>query len=397
LARPPGRLFYIDSLRACLMLAGVFFHAALVYGAETAFVVRDPSRLNALDHLASLLSSFRMPAFFVLAGMFWTLVSNRGPLREALSARLRLVLLPFLTLAITVQPLQHALLLWHQGRLDDVDLGSFVGTFFQPGELSDNTLFGRPVVGHLWFLLTLVLFYLLAAGVQHVLEARRSALASALVDVALRHKWLWALAAGLGVAAVRALLARVWIAPDWSYVLVYVPYFAAGALAFRRPGRFEAFLGFGALDAAALMATTLVLFVPELRQRLPGLLLLPAQVGFALEVTVVLLRLFRRHWDRPSAWQRRLVDASYTVYLFHYAVVLTLGIALMGVAGMPSLLKYLLVVACAMGLPLALHVGLVARVPLLRWLVNGRTPPKAAAGAASVSGPRVRAATAGGG
>lgn len=381
-----ARLWYIDSLRACLMVAGVFFHAALVYGAQTSFVVRDGSDLWLLDRLAKGLSSFRMPAFFVLAGMFWTLVLSRNALPQALRARTQIVLLPFVSLALTLQPLQHALLLWSQGRLSATTAGGFLATFLQPGELSANVLFGRPVVGHLWFLVTLLMFYWLAAGLDAVVRPRLPNWVGRATLPLLRHKVLWTVAVGGAIVGARALLVRgAGLDLDLVNVLLYLPYFAAGAVAFATPERFKAFLTVQPADLVAGAASAVAMFVPAVHRHVPGVVLVLAQLCFALVLTVLLLRLFRRFWNQPSEWQQRLVDASYSVYLFHYLIVVGLALALMPLHEVPALAKYVLVVITAIGVPLALHLGVIARVPTLRWLLNGRPPKRAKAVAAATA------------
>jgi glucan biosynthesis protein C len=116
-----ARLWYIDSLRACLMIGGVFFHAALVYSVYGDWLVRDPSGRTAFDMATTLLAAFRMPAFFVLAGFFCTYLMMRRPVHEVLLNRMLLVVLPFVAMAFTLQPLQYAIKLACEHRLAAMD------------------------------------------------------------------------------------------------------------------------------------------------------------------------------------------------------------------------------------------------------------------------------------
>jgi glucan biosynthesis protein C len=390
-----GRLWYIDSLRACLMVAGVFFHAALVYGVQTQWVVRDRSDMGAFDIAAEVLSSFRMPAFFLMAGIFWTHIRQRNTLRATLKGRVVLVSLPFLVFALTLQPLQHALLLAVQHRLALMGPREFLVTFFQPGVLASNQLFGRSVIGHLWFLLVLLAFYGLAGALEWA-HARwpAAAVPDVWIERVLRHKLLAALVLGGAVLAVRSMLVHAlgW-SIDLANMLLYLPYFAAGALAFRREAWFRALLQLNAPDIALLGAAAAVHFVPALQARLPGAFAAWCDVAYALPLTVVLLRVFQRWLNRPSALQQRLVDASFSIYLFHYILVVGAALLLQPYPAVPAGIKYLLVVSAAFGLPLALHTLLIAHHPTLRLLINGRLPkprqPAAPAPAADEAAPPV--------
>jgi glucan biosynthesis protein C len=214
------------------------------------------------------------------------------------------------------------------------------------------------------------------------------------IERVLRHKLLAALVLGGAVLAVRSMLVHAlgW-SIDLANMLLYLPYFAAGALAFRREAWFRALLQLNAPDIALLGAAAAVHFVPALQARLPGAFAAWCDVAYALPLTVVLLRVFQRWLNRPSALQQRLVDASFSIYLFHYILVVGAALLLQPYPAVPAGIKYLLVVSAAFGLPLALHTLLIAHHPTLRLLINGRLPkprqPAAPAPAADEAAPPV--------
>lgn len=366
------RLWYVDALRAWMMILGVFLHAAGVYAVSTSFVVRDPSDQPALDVLVALVHSCRMPAFFLLAGMFWTHGVRSASLGPTLKRRLALVSLPFLTLALTLQPLQHAALLAQQKDGWDFGLATFWNTFVSPGVLGPNQFTGRGFVGHLWFLPVLLTYYLLAAACAPLLGRLDQRLPVERGLVLLRHKWLCGLLAAIAMVALRSVLRhRLGVPTDYANLLVYLPHFAIGAIGFSRPERFAALRHVGPVDLLLWAASTPLVFHPDVQAWAGGAALLLAKTYFSLMTTVLLLRIFQRWLDRPGRWLQRMVDASYSIYLFHYFCVVSLALLLLPLA-LPRELKFAIVVAVGVLAPYALHHGVLNRSPLLRLLFNGR-------------------------
>jgi glucan biosynthesis protein C len=368
---PPQRIWYIDALRASMMILGVFLHAAGVYGADTSFPVRDPSGQTALDAFVHVVHAFRMPAFFLLAGLFWSHGLARNSLQHTLARRVLLVGLPFIALVLTLQPLQHALLLAHQHPDDRFDWSAFWQSYLAPGTLGDSAFTGRGFIGHLWFLPTLLLYYLLAAAALPLLRRLQARLPERWLLAGLRQKWLWALGAGGAMLLLRAGLRHGPWHPDYAMLVLYLPYFALGALAFTRPERFEAMRHLGLWDLLMLPAAAALVLVPGLKTLVPGAGHVLVQVYFALLASVGLLRLYQVFLDRSWPLVQRLVDASYSIYLFHYICVVCAAMLLLAVEW-PALLEFALASAAGLLLPYALHRMVLVRWPMARLLFNGR-------------------------
>jgi glucan biosynthesis protein C len=95
------------------------------------------------------------------------------------------------------------------------------------------------------------------------------------------------------------------------------------------------------------------------------------QLYFALLASVGLLRLYQAFLDRSWPLVQRLVDASYSIYLFHYICVVCAAMLLLAVQW-PALLEFALASAAGLVLPYALHRMVLLRWPLARLLFNGR-------------------------
>ncbi|RZA31879.1 MAG: hypothetical protein EOP92_28910 [Lysobacteraceae bacterium] len=366
----PLRLHALDALRSVLMLLGVVLHAAYPYGQSADWLVRDSHRSALMDGLIDSIHFFRMPAFFVIAGCFslmllWRQGSAGGFLRE----RSRRIGVPLLATLLSFNLVQTWLL---AGRpsLHSILLSAQV--------LGEEWTSGR-VMGHLWFLVYLLVF---CAGVA-VLARPLARLSASRFPARLAGNrgfpLLLAVATGSGLGMVSiAYLAGPWFNHEYWGVLnppeliSYLPYFGIGLLLgmeeslllrFSSPG-----LGMGLLGLASLAAMSL-------SAEGAGLLVKSVHVLATSLSTWAVLRFlfaaFRRWAGAPSRLFRYLSDASYSVYLMHHLFVVALATALLGLDWAPAW-KFLLTCSLALGCCLAIHHFLVLRHPLLALLFNGK-------------------------
>jgi glucan biosynthesis protein C len=139
----------MDALRSILMLLGVVLHSARRTTRRLAG--QGPGPPATLDWLVSGIHLFRMPAFFVVAGYFAMYLLVRWPVREFLRDRMRRVLVPLLATLLTFNLVQ----VW-------LVMGSGATPGFLRGALLPAWFAGRWV-SHLWFLVSLALYFALAA------------------------------------------------------------------------------------------------------------------------------------------------------------------------------------------------------------------------------------------
>ena len=136
-----------------MMLLGLVIHSAAAYTSNpdrTAWPFQDPHNYVAFDLLALFIHIFRMPVFFVMAGFFAALLYERDGARGFVRNRTRRVLLPLLVFLPTVMPLVglgFVFALWR------------VGAQMPGADLPRPSLLRLPILGHLWFLYDLLIFY----------------------------------------------------------------------------------------------------------------------------------------------------------------------------------------------------------------------------------------------
>lgn len=360
------RYHFMDSLRAAMMVAGVFYHASLVYAPGLTWRFRDPGDAAVLTWISSVLHAFRMPAFFVVAGFFFAFILSRDASVRKLLSRLLVFAVPFVAMMFTLQPLQYMLKLEAQGAFEGVD-ARFWQAYFSRGEY----------ISHLWFLVNLAFYY--AAG-WFLLPAER---VRRLLDTAgvlqlFRSKTALAAAACAFFLPWLVLTRELSFSEsyDAAHVFQYAPYFVAGFAIFGRRALFDAFRRVGVVDVLVLGVLLAIDYrdPPGPAGRVLGLL---AYYQCAFVLSALCMELFYRFLDRASALSRMVSDAAYTIYLFHHVLVVAAAMAVAHLLPrLHALAKYALVVGAVLSVTLAIHLLVVARVPLLRLLFNGRLPAR---------------------
>ncbi|WP_367648906.1 acyltransferase family protein [Escherichia sp. E2593] len=85
---PAQREYFLDSIRAWLMLLGIPFHISLIYSSHTWHVnSAEPSWWLTLFN--DFIHSFRMQVFFVISGYFSYMLFLRYPLKKMVESSCR--------------------------------------------------------------------------------------------------------------------------------------------------------------------------------------------------------------------------------------------------------------------------------------------------------------------
>lgn len=376
---PTDRIHGLDALRATMMLLGVVFHTALTYSpADYGYVWRlqDPLNTHAsFATLATFLHTFRMPAFFVVAGFFGALLFyDRGP-RQMLRNRILRIAVPFVLGLPILWKLTVAAFTFTLERM----AGSPEAMAAAWTNLLTETVLPRSTI-HLWFLYDLIIFSLLACVVA--LALRRVPAAQALVRAAFTraHRPLpVALIAltGLTTATFHSMgtpfaPTSASFVPDVSSQLFYLVFYLYGWLLHRERQ---------VLSRVSTMAWPYVFLGPA---AFGGVMWLDGRssavtwqmVFCALSVWCLVLGsmgLFLRYASQPSKTVRYLSDSSYWIYLIHLPLVGLLPGLLTGV-DVPAFAKFVVVLVLATVLSAGSFHILVRRT-WVGLLLNGRRMP----------------------
>ncbi len=153
------RLYALDALRGSMMLLGIVLHAATMHLLEVGAMGGEPS--VTIITILGLIHQFRMPLFFMLAGLFGALLVQKYGVREALANRGKRILVPFLLCLVTLVPLTDWLFfsLYLSGQQDafaligpDTDIAGLLGYLREMNGPTFVSFF------HIWFLYYLIIF-----------------------------------------------------------------------------------------------------------------------------------------------------------------------------------------------------------------------------------------------
>lgn len=370
------RYYYMDSLRSVLMTLGIVLHAASIYAVSADWIISDARRSRGFDALAWAIHTFRMPAFFIIAGYFAHMTWRKYGTGRFLGQRIQRLLVPLLSAAILLNTAQAYACRWlAQGR--PVRLATFL-TSDLPRYWSNGEW-----VQHLWFLNVLIVFCLVCPFICPMVECVDAWLEDkhpAGFDKLLKQgTYLWllpltAVIAGIEEHYVPILHSRVVFGVlDLSELLEYFPYFAFGLWMHASARLAEHFSRCRFAQANVLL---LGAWLTLLAERLPespaqSILEIYGRGLLTWSACQVCFALFHRYLNRPSKLFAYMSDASYTIYLFHHLCVTVLG-ALLVTCAWPAMVKFLVVVLTTLLATLAVHHWLVLRVRWARLLFNGK-------------------------
>ena len=354
----------LDSMRATMMLLGIYLHVVVGYSGAGRWPYIDAHPTPVLNFTLGVIHGFRMPAFFVMAGFFGALLWNRrGPASFA-SNRIRRILLPFALFWSLLFPLMAAIVISLEQGTDKI-----VPAF------ASGALLSRLHPLHLWFLEYLLLLYLLGGVVAWL---ARWIPVSVMTIIHSLYRW-----------AVQRPYAPVWFAmfswlplvlmsgnlkdsdgfmPEWRILLAYTVPFGFGWMLYHSRDllpRFERNIGvFLLLQVPAFFVYALVPGGSHTFVKAAGNVLMCWFLIFACT------GLFLRHCSRPSPRWRYMSDASYWLYIMHMPVVVGLQVAFQAVP-LPALAKVPIVLGVAVAI-LVLSYDMMVRSTWIGALLNGR-------------------------
>ena len=340
------RLFFIDHLRAALVILVVLHHVAIVYGEGVSFWYVEPPDKESLSYLLGLFfvlfnQAWFMGALFLLAGYFTPGSFDRKGSGSFLKDRLIHLGIPLILWIFVLSPI------------------SAIGLFLEPNPRIQAPLTWGSFwqlypefigLGIAWFL-ALLLIFSFGYAAWRMLNRNRT---SSSVSESSLPSYL-----GIGifilVLALASYLVRVIIPigrtvldfPTLAYLPQYLSFFVIGIIAYPR-NWFRTIPGsMGIVGFVIALVATIFLFLLAFFGGLSGEFLGYGQWQsavytlwdsiFAVGMSLAAITFFRRFFSKDSRFGRFLSQQSYAVYVIHPPIIVFLAFALSGIVLGPFL------------------------------------------------------------
>ena len=340
-----SRLFFIDHLRAALIILVVLHHAAIVYGAVGPFYYVEPPFAYPLTYLVLLMfalfnQAWFMGALFLIAGYFTPGSFERKGSGSFLKSRLVRLGIPLIIWIFVLSPI------------------SSIGYWQMPAELTGIT---NPLswqvypfllgLGVAWFLALLLIFNLGYAVWRWLTKNRGSSSTSEPSSPSYLGIGIFILALALVTYLVRIIIPigkEVLDFPTLGYLPQYISLFIVGTVAYRRKWFRTTPGSMGVVGFVTVLVATVLLFpfalsgslfsleVPEVWVFLGGGTWLSTVYAlwdsiFVVGMCLAAITFFRRFFNQESGFGSFLSQQSYAVYVIHVPIIVFIGIALKGI------------------------------------------------------------------
>lgn len=369
---PVQREYFLDSIRAWLMLLGIPFHISLIYSSHM-WHVNSAYPSWWLTLFNDSIHAFRMQVFFVISGYFSYMLYLRYPVKRWWTVRVERVGIPMLTAIPLLTLPQFIMLQYVNSRTADWHTLSAYDKF--------NTLVWE-LISHLWFLLVLVVLTTISMWLFRKIKNNAERL---LGDISWARLSVAFLLFGVIYAVIRRVIFTLY--PDilrdalFNFAvmqsLFYIPFFMLGALAFINPRLKSLFL----TPSPACIAGSLLAFGAYLLNQHYGsgdawMYETESVITMLLGVWMVnvVFSLGYRLLNFQSSRVSYFVNASLFIYLVHHPLTLLFG-AWITPQIHSNLLGFMTGLVFVNGCALLLYEAHL-RIPVLKFLFSGKPRSK---------------------
>ena len=361
------RLHHLDAMRSVLMMLGIVLHTSQIYNPDRTWLIWSEDSTLVAKYLVDAIFSFRMPAFFAVSGFFCIMTLRKYGSMQFAKVRIKRIVIPLVAAAVVLTSLESVILNLTGWKAFDA-----ISYFTHAGWLS-----------HLWFL-TVLLVYFCIATIMYALLKNPIATIGGMFAKLLRQIPMLAFLLVAPLTAVFVIASNSIGFPLYSifgfglinvsFISLYAPYFLFGALLFSHQDLLLRFSTVNYLSLAGLVVTA-ILLLHLLDSALPDTLQTIADTYLnslvSWTMVAVVFRVFRDLCSEASSWGAFLSDASYSVYLFHHVIVISLGLVLIRFS-LPPLVGMAIIITLTSVLTISIHKYIILRFKPMRYLFNGK-------------------------
>lgn len=159
------RIYYLDNLRALAVLVLIPYHSARIYDWPPYYLKAD--KIAAFELFTRSVDVWIMPLFFMIAGASTVYSLGKRSNTRFIIERVRRLMIPFIIGMLTVIPVNgYYAYLFHTG--EKLNFIEYLPVFFRVESLDGYN--GTFTVSHLWFLVYLMLYSLIAPVMERLLQ-----------------------------------------------------------------------------------------------------------------------------------------------------------------------------------------------------------------------------------
>jgi len=351
----------MDAMRGILMMLGLVYHSAKTFSTRQDWIIYSEHTTFVADVTVQMIQIFRMPTFFIISGYFAALTLQKYGVKKFLKVRISRIILPLIVTALTLNSLQ-AYLLTQSGWMEF--------------ELSSYLLKGQWVT-HLWFLFNLVIYFLFYLFIFTLFGSKLESFMKK-IDLFLEKTPFTLILLFLLPFIIIALLAIGQIYPIYNIIKTaqvfnYLPFFLFGVLLHNSANLLEKFSSYPPIVSFMLTLITgiIVYKIHHFDSFIWTLIkayILSVSMWFS---TSLCFYLFKKFTNRASTLFKYLSDISYTVYLFHHVLILSIGVLLIEY-GIGGLFGMVIQIVLASIIAILIDRFVISKVGLLSLLYNGK-------------------------
>jgi glucan biosynthesis protein C len=371
--RSHPRRYDFDRLRVLAVLLLIYFHAAAVFyqGELGEFYIRNAQSSPAMNTFILFVYQWHMPLFFLISGAgTWFALSHRSA-KQYVQERGQRLFIPFVFGTLVLVPPQVYLRLLSHSTYDR-SYWQFYPEFF-----NGVRPYGNFEWGHLWFLIYLFTFSILALPLLISLRNLDAQLRSTLANWVEKPGVILLMA--LPFAAIEGSLRPHWLGfqnlyDDWANVCLYLLYFIYGYLIFS-DNRFGVAIDkhLGIATALAIVAMTAFLglwqtdLVPDRAYSVNYVLYQCFRGCNSWFWVLMIVGLGRKFLNVNSRLLSYANEAAYPVYLLHQTVLVTIAFYVVR-WNVGVMTKFWTISTATLVVTIALYELLIRRVNLVRFL-----------------------------
>lgn len=350
------RYHELDFARAILMILGVFYHSSLIYRPLSTWTAVHHESHVWFSYFSTFSASFRMPAFFIIAGFFYLLILKKKGIINGMKDRLIRLFIPMIFIGFTLN--------------------------YVPNLLSENYAFPNTVyeyvrsgdwLRHTWFLGNLICYCIVCAAVLNI------KIFSRVWEKV--FSWKLMLFFVLLLPAVIALIKdQTWRLTGYDnyffitskYLLVFFPYFILGMFIYAQK---DILLRYITLPVTvfcfifSLMFLSLMVVFPEMDKSF-YLIIKQYLTLFLCIGMICFLSLSSTIFNQKLV--RKVADSSYTIYLLHSPLIIALYYLIFSTSNMNIFGQYAIICSSTLLVSYFFHNYVVNKVKFLALLINGK-------------------------